>query len=285
MNISPRASPDKRRPRQGDPRLRRSYGCPTITPRRQRIIARSRSRAPCHRRKRPRRCSRRKTAVCEGYARPMVALGKAAGVEIAYITGYTRDTSSATPKTRPPRSRSSESLDGYLHAWNAAKIDGKWMLVDATWDDPVSKSAARNTVDDYLFTPPRAVRDAAPAGTAARGSCSRCRSARGEFVRRPLLAPDARGSASRSSIRSARRSRSMARSSSCSTIRGRRAWSRVCRSGVARRAARLRRVDVRRACDAALRSPERQLRGAPLRRGLEDRETARLFGSVAINRR
>jgi transglutaminase/protease-like cytokinesis protein 3 len=77
-------------------------------------------------------------------------------------------------------------LEGYLHAWNAMKIDGTWVFVDATWDDPIGN--APNAVEStYLFTPPTLFRmdhlpeeDAwqlAPPITA------------GEFARQPLLSP------------------------------------------------------------------------------------------------
>ena len=60
---------------------------------------------------------RRRTAVCAGYSLLLEALGKAAGEEIVYLHG------------------DSKGLRGTeLHAWNAARIDGRWALIDVTWD-------------------------------------------------------------------------------------------------------------------------------------------------------
>ncbi len=81
----------------------------------------------------------RRSAVCAGYARLMSALGDAAGVEIAFISGYARD---------PSTIGSIDALAPFAHAWNAAKIDGRWNLIDATWDDQSPP------VSTFLFTPP-----------------------------------------------------------------------------------------------------------------------------------
>jgi len=88
----------------------------------------------------------RRAAVCEGYARLMVALGKSADVEIAYVTGYIRD----SRRRLSLDSTGQPNLEGVSHAWNAVKIDGHWELVDATWDDPTNGSPTTT----YLFTPP-----------------------------------------------------------------------------------------------------------------------------------
>ncbi len=126
-----------------------------------------------------------RTAVCEGYARLLVALGEAAGIETAYITGYVR-----TSERRIDDSASEEAvksvLEGYLHAWNAMKIDGTWVFVDATWDDPVGndKSDVEST---YLFTPPALFRmDHLPELPAWQLTTP---ISAGEFARQPLLSP------------------------------------------------------------------------------------------------
>lgn len=81
----------------------------------------------------------RRKAVCAGYAHLLVALGSAAGVEIVFISGYSRD---------PATIGSTDALAPFAHAWNAAKIDGRWNLIDATWDDQTPP------ISTFLFTPP-----------------------------------------------------------------------------------------------------------------------------------
>jgi hypothetical protein len=93
-----------------------------------------------------------RTGVCEGYARLMVALGKAAGVEIAYVTGSIRDTEHRLTQTDDPWDTSiQEALEGVGHAWNAVKISDAWYLMDVTWDD----SKDNEPKSTFLFTPPK----------------------------------------------------------------------------------------------------------------------------------
>ncbi len=74
----------------------------------------------------------RRTAVCEGYARLLAALGHAAGVDMTVVVGETY-------------SDDGEWLGG--HAWNLAHVDGRWLPIDATWDDTEPPSS------EYLLTP------------------------------------------------------------------------------------------------------------------------------------
>jgi len=128
---------------------------------------------------------RARTGVCEGYARLMVALGKAAGVEIAYVTGYIRDTErDVDPAATDDVVRA--TLEGYGHAWNAAKIGGTWQLVDATWDD--TSDATDMVPSTYLFTPPKLFRfDHLPEETA--WQLVAVPLSAGEFARQPLMSP------------------------------------------------------------------------------------------------
>jgi transglutaminase-like putative cysteine protease len=122
----------------------------------------------------------RKTAVCAGYARLMVALGKAANVEIAYVTGYIRDSTRrlALDSTGQP------NLEGVSHAWNAVKIDDSWYLIDATWNDPTNGSPTTT----YLFTPPKLMTyDHLPEDSAWQLRSDPI--TLGDFVRQPLLSP------------------------------------------------------------------------------------------------
>ena len=87
-----------------------------------------------------------RTGVCEGYARLMVEVGKAAGVDVAFIGGYARQPLDGRVV---PRGGEQAALAGSEHAWNAVRIAGTWYLVDATWDDGGDQYATT-----YLFTPP-----------------------------------------------------------------------------------------------------------------------------------
>ncbi|MBE9109877.1 transglutaminase [Nodosilinea sp. LEGE 07298] len=85
----------------------------------------------------------RRVAVCAGYAKLLEALGQAIGEEIVYVTGDSRSSTS--------------DLEGQSHAWNAAKINGQWYLIDATWNSGYVDRASGFTKaykTDYLFPPP-----------------------------------------------------------------------------------------------------------------------------------
>jgi hypothetical protein len=128
-----------------------------------------------------------RAGVCAGYARLMVALGKAAGAEISYVTGYIRD---ATRRTTAEGTDDTikAALEGYSHAWNAAKIDNQWFLIDATWDDP--KDPQEPIGSTYLFTPPRLfARDHLPEDVAWQLLAAPVTP--GDFVRQPMMTPDA----------------------------------------------------------------------------------------------
>jgi transglutaminase/protease-like cytokinesis protein 3 len=77
----------------------------------------------------------RGTAVCDGFAKLLVELGAAAGIHIEEVTGHVRGTA-------------------YPHAWNAAEIDGRWYLIDATWDLPTLPGDPDSISSMYLFSPP-----------------------------------------------------------------------------------------------------------------------------------
>jgi transglutaminase/protease-like cytokinesis protein 3 len=137
-----------------------------------------------------------RTGVCEGYARLMVALGKAAGVEIAYVTGYIRD---AHRRVAPADSEATlrSTLEGYSHAWNAVKLDGRWWLMDATWDDPTGNASRAEPEDGagapkvdstYLFTPPQLFAfDHFPEESAWQLLAKPL--SMGDFVRQPMMSP------------------------------------------------------------------------------------------------
>jgi transglutaminase-like putative cysteine protease len=129
-----------------------------------------------------------RTGVCEGYARLYAALGKAAGLDVAFITGYIRDGARHPSEDATTDEQVKQALEGFLHAWNAVKIDGQWLLVDTTWDDPVSASGADHYSTTYLFTPPRVFAYDHLPEEAAWQLVARPMGT-GEFARQPLLSP------------------------------------------------------------------------------------------------
>ncbi len=127
----------------------------------------------------------RRSGVCEGYARLMTALGKAAGIEIAYVTGYIRDSERRLAVSDDPWDTSQrEALEGVGHAWNAVKLDDGWHLIDATWDDPTNSEHTTT----YLLLPPRLMAfDHYPEDRAWQLLPEPL--SLGDFVRQPLLSP------------------------------------------------------------------------------------------------
>lgn len=64
----------------------------------------------------------RGTAVCSGYARTFEYFMYVFGIEQDYISGVAVNSAGETGR----------------HAWNRVLIDGNWLYIDCTWDDPVS---------------------------------------------------------------------------------------------------------------------------------------------------
>ena len=73
------------------------------------------------------------TAVCNGYAQAMHLLTEAAGLESVMVNG-----------------EASSGFTTGAHAWNRVRIDGQWLVVDATWDDADDATPGR----DYLLLDP-----------------------------------------------------------------------------------------------------------------------------------
>jgi len=70
-----------------------------------------------------------KKSVCEGYANLNAALLRASGIPAKKISGYALglSTSGVWPTGMNPNNDSN-------HAWNEAYVDGRWIIIDATWD-------------------------------------------------------------------------------------------------------------------------------------------------------
>jgi transglutaminase-like putative cysteine protease len=126
-----------------------------------------------------------RTGVCEGYARLMVALGKAADLEIAFIGGSVRN---AHYRVGDGDDQSVKAaLEGFGHAWNAVKLGDRWELIDATWDDPTGGAPTLRST--YLFVPPKLMLlDHLP--DTPRWQLVDAPVSAGEFVRQPMMSPD-----------------------------------------------------------------------------------------------
>jgi len=89
---------------------------------------------------------RRKKALCQGYAELFAAMGQRAGLEVEIIDGYSKGTRTASPALNKPD-----------HAWNAIRIEGKWHLLDATWEASLTQKEhlfAPGGRESYFLTPP-----------------------------------------------------------------------------------------------------------------------------------
>lgn len=118
---------------------------------------------------------RERLGVCSGYARLLVALGEAVGIRVAYVVGDSRDADG--------------EIGGGGHAWNAVEIEGRWYLLDATWNAGfVGDTFTKRYTSDYLFTPPQVFGiDHFP--EEERWQLRREAISRGEFMRQPVLRP------------------------------------------------------------------------------------------------
>ena len=118
----------------------------------------------------------RKLGVCAGYAQLLTALGKASGDEIAYVVGNVRTSESP--------------VDGAPHAWNAAKIEGVWYLIDPTFDAGYLEGSTfhKKYTSDYLFTPADVFGVSHFPDDAAWQLRDKPIS-RGDFIRQPMMQP------------------------------------------------------------------------------------------------
>lgn len=94
-------------------------------------------------------------AVCEGYAKLFMALGRAIGENIVYIEGRIRR--DLAPLDLIPRELRliTSNYNWTLHAWNAVKVSDNWQLVDVTWDDNDAVAPEISYSSDYLIPPPK----------------------------------------------------------------------------------------------------------------------------------
>ncbi|HEY9679913.1 MAG TPA: transglutaminase domain-containing protein [Drouetiella sp.] len=125
---------------------------------------------------------KKRVSVCAGYANLLSALGEAIGQKIVVVSGDARESSAADINTK---------LAGNGHAWNAAKIQGRWYLIDACWDSGYTSRAKgfeKNYRTEYLMPPPVVmISNHFPDDTT--WQLLKKPLSRGEFLRQPMLAP------------------------------------------------------------------------------------------------
>jgi transglutaminase-like putative cysteine protease len=117
---------------------------------------------------------RTRRSVCAGYANLLAALGEAAGERIIVVGGDARTDGAL--------------LTGEGHAWNAARIGGRWVLIDATWDAGTidGDRFLKQYRTDYLFTPP-AVHGVTHFPEESVWQLRAPALSRGEFFRQPMM--------------------------------------------------------------------------------------------------
>ena len=88
---------------------------------------------------------RKRTAVCDGYAKLFKTLCDYAGIQAEIITGYAKGYVEKNERFRTN------------HSWNAVMIDGTWRLVDVTWASgfvTYSNEFVQRTDERYFLPPP-----------------------------------------------------------------------------------------------------------------------------------
>jgi transglutaminase/protease-like cytokinesis protein 3 len=120
---------------------------------------------------------RSRRAVCAGYAQLLAALGQASGDEIVVVLGDAR--------------QNDGDVTGSGHAWNAARIGGRWTLIDATWDAGrvADQGFTKEYGTRYLFAPPE-VQGVTHFPDDPRWQLRVPPLDRGEFFRQPMLRAD-----------------------------------------------------------------------------------------------
>lgn len=76
------------------------------------------------------------TAVCAGYAKTFDSFMDVLGIEAECVSGLATNSVGHTRR----------------HAWNKVMLDGNWLYVDCTWDDPVSESGNVLRYNYFLIT-------------------------------------------------------------------------------------------------------------------------------------
>lgn len=82
-------------------------------------------------------------SVCEGYANLTIAMLRCVGIPAAYIEGYALGIGSSSADW------AHADLTSSNHAWVEAFVDGKWIVLDPTWD---SKNTVINGKKNHMTT-------------------------------------------------------------------------------------------------------------------------------------
>ncbi len=129
--------------------------------------------------------------VCAGYANLMHALGPHADLEIVRLSGDSR----SFEDYREAHVGETVVLTGVGHAWNAVRIDGRWHLLDVTWDaghGSIAEGFTANYRTTYLFIPPE-VMTLTHLPDASKWQLREAPLSRAEWLRQPILRPYALG--------------------------------------------------------------------------------------------
>ena len=92
----------------------------------------------------------RRKAVCDGYAELIMRLGLQSGLLVNKIEGYAKGYGY----------KIGDAMSIPNHAWDTVKIDGKWYLLDATWDagytnETTHRYDKKTTGYDFFLTNPQ----------------------------------------------------------------------------------------------------------------------------------
>jgi transglutaminase/protease-like cytokinesis protein 3 len=124
-----------------------------------------------------------RAGACSDYAALFMALGRAAGLDVAYVTGSAR-------RISPTIMRGGVVEEATrLHAWNVARVRDLERPIDVTWDSATCSWGSCTKVDtDWLFTPPDVFRFTHAADD-PRWRFGEGASFEAQFEGRPLLTP------------------------------------------------------------------------------------------------
>jgi transglutaminase-like putative cysteine protease len=73
-------------------------------------------------------------SICQGYSSVIAALHRAIGIPAKIVTGITINITDSDENVNPIWESALKNKTYGEHAWNEVLIDGKWEVLDATWD-------------------------------------------------------------------------------------------------------------------------------------------------------